>query len=74
VSPVQESAWHGKLFVEGKQKKLPNTGGSRLSVILATQEADSRRIMVLSQPGQVVHKTLSQKTKHKKELVEWLKV
>jgi hypothetical protein len=32
--------------------------------------------VVQSQPGQIVHETLSQKKKknHKKELVEWLKV
>jgi hypothetical protein len=28
-------------------------------VILATQEAEIRRIMVQSQPGQIVHETLS---------------
>jgi hypothetical protein len=44
-------------------------------VILATQEADIRRIAVRSQPGQIVCKTLSQrKAHHKKGLVEWLKV
>jgi hypothetical protein len=30
-------------------------------VILASQEAEIRRIMVQSQPGQIVHKTLSQR-------------
>jgi hypothetical protein len=35
-------------------------------VILATQEAEIRRIVVQSQPGQVVHKPLSQKKKKKK--------
>jgi hypothetical protein len=34
-------------------------------VILATQEAEFRRIVVQSQPGQIVHETLSQKTLHK---------
>jgi hypothetical protein len=34
-------------------------------VILATQEAEIRRIMVGSQPGQIVQVTLSQKTLHK---------
>jgi hypothetical protein len=33
-------------------------------VILATQEAKIRRITVQSQPGQIVHETLSQKTHH----------
>jgi hypothetical protein len=44
-------------------------------IILATQEAEIRRITVLSQPRQIVHETLSQKKKKiKKGLVEWLKV
>jgi hypothetical protein len=52
-------------------------------VILATQEAEIRRISVQSQPRQTVCETLSQKKKpkqqqkkphHKKGLVEWLKV
>jgi hypothetical protein len=43
-------------------------------VILATQEAEIRRITVQSQLWQIVHKTLSQKNHHKKGLVEWLKV
>jgi hypothetical protein len=46
-------------------------------VILATQEAEIRRIWVQSQPRQIVHKTLSQKKKKtftKKGLVEWLKM
>jgi hypothetical protein len=46
-----------------------------MPVILAPQEAEIRRIMVESQPGQIVWETLSQKkTHHKKGLVEWLKV
>jgi hypothetical protein len=32
-----------------------------MSVILATQEAEIRRIAVRSQPRQIVHETLSQK-------------
>jgi hypothetical protein len=36
-------------------------------VILATQEAEIRRILVRSQPGQIVHKTLSQKKKKNKK-------
>jgi hypothetical protein len=35
-------------------------------VILATQEAEIRRIVVRSQPGQIVCKILSQKKNHKK--------
>jgi hypothetical protein len=35
-----------------------------LPVILATQEADIRRIEVQSQPGQIVHKTLFSKKKN----------
>jgi hypothetical protein len=43
-------------------------------VILATQEAEIRRIEIQSQLGQTVHETLFQKAHHKKALVEWLKV
>jgi hypothetical protein len=60
------------------QKKKGNKAGCQLltSVILATQEAEIRRIMVQSQPGQIVCKTISQKKKKitKTGLVEWLKV
>jgi hypothetical protein len=45
-----------------------------MPVILATQEAEIRRIAVRSQPGQIVHGTLSRKILYKKGLVEWLKV
>jgi hypothetical protein len=44
------------------------------TIILATQEAEIRRISVQSQPGQIVLKTLSQKYLTQKGLVEWLKV
>jgi hypothetical protein len=44
-----------------------------MPVIPATQVAEIRRIMVQSQPEQIVHKTLAQKTHDKKGLVEWLK-
>jgi hypothetical protein len=37
-----------------------------MPVILATQEAEIRRIMVQSQPGQIVGETLSRKNLHKK--------
>jgi hypothetical protein len=37
-----------------------------MPVILATQEAEIRRIVVRSQPGQIVHETLSRKYTHKK--------
>jgi hypothetical protein len=36
-----------------------------MPIILATQEAEIRRIMVRSQPRQIVCETLSQKTLHK---------
>jgi hypothetical protein len=45
-----------------------------MPVILATQDAEIRRIEVQSQPGQIVHETLSQETLHKKRPVEWFKV
>jgi hypothetical protein len=46
-------------------------------VILATQEAESRRIEVQSQSGEIVHENLSLKKSlntKKEGLVEWLKV
>jgi hypothetical protein len=44
-------------------------------VILATREAEIRRVLVGSQPGEIIHDTLSRKkTYYKKVLVEWLKV
>jgi hypothetical protein len=45
-----------------------------MPVMLASQVAEIRRIAVRSQPGQIVCKTLSRKTHHKKGLLEWLKV
>jgi hypothetical protein len=38
-------------------------------VILATQEAEIREILVQSQPGQIVFKTLSRKTLHRNKAV-----
>jgi hypothetical protein len=40
------------------------------SVILATQEAEVRRIKVGSQPRKIVHETFSQKTHHIKDLAQ----
>jgi hypothetical protein len=46
-----------------------------MPVILATQEAQNRRIVVRSQPGKIVLVTLSQKRNPpQRGLVEWLKV
>jgi hypothetical protein len=45
-----------------------------MPIILATQEAEIRRIVFETNPKQIVHKTLSRKTHHKTGLVEWLKV
>jgi hypothetical protein len=38
-----------------------------MPVILATQEADIRKIKVQSQPEQIVHKILAPKTLHKNQ-------
>jgi hypothetical protein len=41
-----------------------------MSVILATQEVEKRRIIVQSQPGQILHKTYLENSQHKTGLVE----
>jgi hypothetical protein len=48
--------------------------GYQWPVILATQEAEIKKIAVQSQPRQLVCKTLSQKHLTQKGLVKWLKV
>jgi hypothetical protein len=45
-----------------------------MPVILATQEAEIRRIAVQSHPRQIVCKALARKTLHKIGLVKWPKV
>jgi hypothetical protein len=59
-----------------RQQKTDGAGNQWLTpviLILATQEAEIRKIKVQSQPGQIVAETLSQKTHHKKGMAEWLK-
>jgi hypothetical protein len=49
-----------------KSRNLKTAGHRWLTpIILATQEAEIKRITVQSQPGQIVCETLSQKTLHK---------
>jgi hypothetical protein len=51
---------HLKNVKSEKKKKICGAGHRWLTpVILATQEAENRRITVGSQPGQIVHETLS---------------
>jgi hypothetical protein len=50
---------------EGRKKERGRKGASQVVVaylvILATQEAETRRIAVQSQPGQIVYEPLSRK-------------
>jgi hypothetical protein len=63
------------LIVNAPEDQNTSTETRLMAIILATQEAQIRRIAVQSQPGQRVHGILSQKKKHhKKGLVEGLKV
>jgi hypothetical protein len=41
-----------------------------MPITVATQEAEIRRIVFITQPKQIVHKTLSQKEQSQKGLVE----
>jgi hypothetical protein len=53
-------------FCQGKGHLVLGTCGSQIiCVIPATQEAEIRRIVVQSQPREIVHKILSQNTQHK---------
>jgi hypothetical protein len=66
-----------KLYVE-PSLSLRNKMSARYwwltPIILTTQEAEIRRIMVQSQPRQIVYETLSWKYLTQKGLLEWLKV
>jgi hypothetical protein len=59
------------LFAHQKTLQASAHGSSG---ILAILEAESRRILVPSQPRQIVCQTLAGKNSYKKGLVEWLKV
>jgi hypothetical protein len=56
--------------------RITGTAGCRwlTPIILAAQEAEIRRLTVQSQLRQIARETLSQKTLHKKGLVERVKV
>jgi hypothetical protein len=58
---------------QGPVPKKTNNSWALMPIILATQEAEIKRIAVRRQPGQIVCPILK-KTLHKEGLVEWLKV
>jgi hypothetical protein len=59
--------WNLKIFEE------PGTSDSDLSINLATQKAEIRRILVQSQPILFVEPCLEKNPSQKKGLVEWFK-
>jgi hypothetical protein len=60
---------------KGSLKTISSAGCQWLTpIILATQEAEIRRIVVQSQPRQTVRETYLEKLFTKIGLVEWLKV
>jgi hypothetical protein len=63
-------------FIKKQLVKVVRHAGRQwpTTIILATQEEEIRRITIQSHSGQIVFETLSQKTLHKKGLVQWLKV
>jgi hypothetical protein len=61
-----------KIFNYGT--KSADGHGWLMPVILTTQEAVIRRIIVQNHPRKIVPETLSWKTHHKKGMVEWCKV
>jgi hypothetical protein len=56
------------------KRTIPSWCQRLMPIILATQEAEIKRIMVRSQHGKQFERPYFEKTHHKKELVEWLKV
>jgi hypothetical protein len=68
------SGWFATLLRVSLKTRVPARHWWLTPVILPTQEADIRRIKLQSQPGQIVHETLSWKYPvQKKGLVKWLK-
>jgi hypothetical protein len=63
----------GKLDIHMQKKEVGGEHWCLTSVILATQEAEIRRVVIQSQPRQIVRETLSRKNLHKKGLGEWPK-
>jgi hypothetical protein len=61
-------------FISYKNHLKLGASGSGLYIILATQKAEIRRIMVQSQPKKIVCENLSGKNPSQIRLIEWLKV
>jgi hypothetical protein len=67
-SPLIAPCWYKAIHTRDQRKWLT-------PIILATQEAEIKKVSVQSQSGQTVQKTLSRKTLSQKiGLVEWLKL
>jgi hypothetical protein len=72
--------WAFRISSHSFPEKVYKLAGWFIPIILATQEAEIRRISVQSQPGQTVCKILSQRNPSQKKVVgigglaDWLKV
>jgi hypothetical protein len=75
IKPYLEKTQHTHTHTTNTHTKDRTGPQGFMLILLATQEAEIRKIAVQSQPRQTVHETLSQKKNlSQKRVVEWFKV